>query len=124
MVLDQGGPEFMNNTLIEQLARLNEKYPFRVFELETLDGCRIRVTKRYRTLYGEEQKTDGDIRIENDGLLALLRYNELKDVIYFVPPWKRPLSWLYDHPQWIGVPLLFLMWGVIIGLTLASHWKP
>jgi hypothetical protein len=112
----------MNKIMIEKLEKLND-YPFRVFELETRDGRRIRLTRHYTTLYGEHQKANGDIQVEQDTLVAFLRYDDLEDVIYFVPPWKRPFSWIHEHPEWIAVPLMFLISGIGIGLVLAAHWK-
>ena len=109
----------MNQTLIKELEKLNDRYPFRVFEVETLDGRRIRVTQRFRKLWGVEEKKDGDIRIEN-GAIAFLRYDELKDVIYFLPAWKRPLSWLYQRPEWFGVPMFFFTWGILLGIGIQS----
>lgn len=67
----------MNETLVAELEKLNQTYPFRVFELETLDGRRIRITKPFRKLWGAEEKKAGDIKIEN-GVIALLRYDELQ----------------------------------------------
>jgi hypothetical protein len=109
----------MNTTLITELEKLNEAYPFRVFELETLDGRRIRVTQRFRKLWTREEKQDGDIRIEG-GMVAFLRYSELKDVIYFVPVWKRPFDWLYYHPEWLAVVMAATVFGMIIGISLET----
>jgi hypothetical protein len=109
----------MNKTLITELERINDSYPYRVLELETLDGRRIRITKRFRKLWTEEEKQDGDIKIEN-GLIAFLRYDELRDIIYFPPPWQRPFSWIFNHPEWVAIVLISLMWGFIIGISLET----
>jgi hypothetical protein len=109
----------MNATLIAELEKLNDRYPFRVFEVETLDGRRIRITQRFRKLWGSEEKKDGDIRIEN-GMIAFLRYDELKDVIYFVPAWKQPFRVLYYHPEWLAIATVLLMFGVVLGINLES----
>jgi hypothetical protein len=109
----------MNTTLITELEKLNEAFPFRVFELETLDGRRIRITQRFRKLWTREEKQDGDIRIEN-GMIAFLRYSELKDVIYFVPVWKRPFGWLFYHPEWVATVIAAIMFGIITGISLET----
>lgn len=106
----------MNKILIEELERLNTTYPFRVYELETLDGRRIRVSRHFQHLYGQE---GADIKVEN-GAIAYLRYEELKDVIYFVPPWRHPASYIWEHPQYTILPLMFLMLGILFGIGIES----
>lgn len=109
----------MNATLIAELEKLNDQYPFRSFELETRDGRRIRITQRFHKLWTSEEKKDGDIKIEN-GMIAFLRYDDLEDVIHFVPWWRRPFSWIGNHPEWFCIPLVFFSWGLLIGCGVST----
>src|SRR5262249_16319357 len=97
----------MNKILIAELDKLNETYPFRVFELETLDGRRIRVTQRFRKLWDAEEKADGDIVVQGE-VIAVLKYAQLKDVLFLVPQWKRPFTWMWHHPIPAMIPVIVL----------------
>ena len=75
----------MNQTLIAELEKLNDAYPFRVCEVETLDGRRIRLTQRFRKLWGADEKKDGDIRIEN-GAIAYRATRSSRTLFIFCRP--------------------------------------
>jgi hypothetical protein len=111
----------MNKILIAELEKLNETFPFRPFEVETLDGRRIRVTQRIRYLY---EKAEGDIVVQGD-VIAIIKYAELKDIIFILPPWKRPFSWLYYHPGWAAIPIFATLLILEIGgFSLLSRCEP
>jgi hypothetical protein len=100
-----------------QLEKLNDSYPFRPFELETLDGRRVRVTRPLRRLYGEDK--GGDLMTSDDSI-QVLSYAELKDVILFIPGWKYPLRWLYERPHLAAAPIMILFFLAVIGGTLLA----
>ena len=109
----------MNKILITELEKLNDAFPFRAFELETLDGRRIRVTQRIRRLWSGQNAED-DIVIEGE-VITVIRYADLKDVIYLVPAWKRPGHWLFYHPAAVIIPVCALFFGTMV---LASQCSP
>lgn len=112
----------MNKTLIAEFEKASEAYPFRPFEVETIDGRRIRITKPFsvQKIYGNEEIRElGDIRIKN-GISAFVRYAELKDVIYYLPWWKTPFERLWAHPELIVVAQLCILIGIVIGVQISS----